>query len=211
MFRGFAQQNPAAGWADFTSVAMQSVEGRAALAAWRRSRRLLGLTRKKLAAVHEIAERHRQSKVLVFTADNDAAYAIAKRELVMPITCEIRRRERARVLSAFRDGSIRALVSSQVLNEGLDVPDADVAVVVGGTRGEREHVQRIGRLFSPQSGKASDGVRAGERGHARGAAVAPEEPGPCCRARCSRLAWRSAGRRSCRAPRGRATSPGSRH
>lgn len=153
VFRGFAQQNPGASWADFTSIAMQSVEGRAALAAWRRSRRLLGLTRKKLAAVHEILERHRQSKVLVFTADNDAAYAIAKRELVMPITCEIRRRERARVLSAFRDGSIRALVSSQVLNEGLDVPDADVAVVVGGTRGEREHVQRIGRLLRPSPGK----------------------------------------------------------
>jgi superfamily II DNA or RNA helicase len=37
-----------------------------------------------------------------------------------------------------------ALVSARVLNEGIDVPDADVAIVVGGTRGEREHVQRIG-------------------------------------------------------------------
>lgn len=153
VFKPFARQNPGSSWQDFTSVAMQSVEGRAALAAWRRSRRLLSMTRKKLAAVHEILERHRSSKVLVFTADNDAAYTIARRELIMPITCEIRRTERSRVLSAFREGSLRALVSSRVLNEGIDVPDADVAVIVGGTRGEREHVQRIGRLLRPGPGK----------------------------------------------------------
>ncbi|GMV17774.1 MAG: DEAD/DEAH box helicase [Polyangiaceae bacterium] len=153
VFRPFARQNPGSSWQDFTGVAMASAEGRAALAAWRRSRRLLSLTRKKAAAVHEILERHRSSKLLVFTADNDAAYAIARRELIMPITCEIRRKERARVLAAFRDGSLRALVSSRVLNEGIDVPDADVAVIVGGTRGEREHVQRIGRLLRPGPGK----------------------------------------------------------
>lgn len=153
VYRSFVRESPGASWQDFTSVAMQSTEGRAALAAWRRSRRMLSLTRKKLAAVHEILERHRGSKVLIFTADNDAAYVISKRELVMPITCEIRRKERARVLSAFRDGTLRALVSSRVLNEGLDVPDADVAVIVGGTQGEREHVQRIGRLLRPGPGK----------------------------------------------------------
>jgi superfamily II DNA or RNA helicase len=40
-----------------------------------------------------------------------------------------------------------------VLNEGIDVPDADVAIIVGGARGEREHVQRIGRLLRPVAGK----------------------------------------------------------
>ncbi|MBK7584853.1 MAG: DEAD/DEAH box helicase family protein [Myxococcales bacterium] len=153
VFKPFARQNPNAAWQDFTSVAMQSAEGRAALAAWRRSRRLLSLTRKKLAAVHEILQRHRSSKVLVFTADNHAAYTIARCELITPITCEIRRKERARALSAFQEGSLRALVSSRVLNEGIDVPDADVAVIVGGTLGEREHVQRIGRLLRPRPGK----------------------------------------------------------
>ena len=39
------------------------------------------------------------------------------------------------------------------LAERLDVPDADVAVVVGGALGEREHVQRVGRLLRPSEGK----------------------------------------------------------
>ena len=45
------------------------------------------------------------------------------------------------------------MVSARVLNEGIDVPDADVAIIVGGAFGEREHVQRIGRLLRPVPGK----------------------------------------------------------
>ena len=56
-------------------------------------------------------------------------------------------------LSAFRKGELRALVSAQVLNEGFDVPDAEVAIIVGGVRGQREHVQRVGRLLRPVPGK----------------------------------------------------------
>ena len=78
---------------------------------------------------------------------------IAREHLVMPLTCDIGRRERDEVLDAFPRGSIRALVSARVLNEGIDVPDADVAIIVGGALGEREHVQRVGRLLRPAEGK----------------------------------------------------------
>jgi superfamily II DNA or RNA helicase len=71
----------------------------------------------------------------------------------MPLTCDIDRRERERALAAFRAGELNALVSAQVLNEGIDVPDAEVAIIVGGTRGAREHVQRVGRLLRPAPGK----------------------------------------------------------
>ncbi len=91
--------------------------------------------------------------MLVFTADNEAAYAIARAHLIMPLTCDIGRPERDDALERFRRGEIRALVSARVLNEGIDVPDADVAVIVGGAFGEREHVQRVGRLLRPSEDK----------------------------------------------------------
>jgi superfamily II DNA or RNA helicase len=103
--------------------------------------------------LRSLLERHRAARTLVFTADNDTAYQIARAHLVMPLTCDIGRRERDQALDAFRRGSIRALVSARVLNEGVDVPDADVAIVVGGALGEREHVQRVGRLLRPAEGK----------------------------------------------------------
>ena len=71
----------------------------------------------------------------------------------MPITCDIGRAERDEVLERFRAGTLRCLVSAQVLNEGIDVPDAGVGVVVGGAQGKREHVQRVGRLLRPAAGK----------------------------------------------------------
>ncbi|MEK7770743.1 MAG: helicase-related protein, partial [candidate division NC10 bacterium] len=121
--------------------------------AWRQARRLVAFTQAKRRALHALLARHPDSRVLIFTADNETAYAIAREHLVMPLTCDIGRRERDDVLQRFRRGDLRALVSARVLNEGLDVPDADVAMVVGGALGEREHVQRVGRLLRPGEGK----------------------------------------------------------
>jgi superfamily II DNA or RNA helicase len=111
------------------------------------------LSRREATGRATLLARHRASRVLVFTADNDTAYAIAREHLVMPLTCDIDRRERQRALAAFQEGRLGALVSARVLNEGIDVPGADVAIVVGGTLGEREHVQRVGRLLRPRAGK----------------------------------------------------------
>lgn len=151
--RQFRSMHPTGTWQELVAAASQSVEGRAALRAWRRTRQLVGFTRAKAAAVKALLARHRDAKVLIFTADNAAAYAIAREHLVMPITCEIGRQERERALQGFRDGKLRALVSARVLYEGIDVPEAEVAIIVGGTQGEREHVQRIGRLLRPAPGK----------------------------------------------------------
>ena len=89
----------------------------------------------------------------MFTADNATAYAIARELLVVPITADIKRAERERMLARFRAGDAPVLVSSQVLDEGLDVPEADVAIIVGGSGSERRHVQRVGRVLRPRPGK----------------------------------------------------------
>lgn len=151
--REFRKLHPGASWQEFVAAAAATVEGRNALAGWQRARRLLGYTEAKAEAVDRLLARHRNARVLVFTSNNESAYAIARKHLIMPITCEIKRRERTWALEAFRAGELKALVSARVLNEGIDVPDADVAIIVGGTLGEREHVQRVGRLLRPVPGK----------------------------------------------------------
>jgi len=153
VYAEFRRAVPEASWADFSRHSARTPAGRRALAAWRQMRRLLSFTHAKRWALRSLLERHRDSKVLVFTADNDTAYTIARAHLVMPLTCDIGRQERDEVLERFRGGDLRTLVSARVLNEGLDVPDADVAVIVGGALGEREHVQRVGRLLRPSEGK----------------------------------------------------------
>jgi superfamily II DNA or RNA helicase len=107
----------------------------------------------KRTAIRELLARHRDDRVLLFTANTDDAYAIARESLIPVITAEVARKEREEILAAFRDRSVRAICSAQVLNEGIDVPDANVAILVGGALGAREHVQRIGRILRPREGK----------------------------------------------------------
>jgi superfamily II DNA or RNA helicase len=151
--QAFYQRVPTASWEDFVRSVADTGAGRRALTAWRQARRLLALTEAKRATMRALLQRHRGARLLVFTADNGTAYTVAREHLIMPITCDIGRKERAHALERFRSGALRALVSARVLNEGLDVPDADVAIVVGGSLGEREHVQRVGRLLRPATGK----------------------------------------------------------
>src|SRR5690606_484105 len=126
--RPFRKRYPLGSWQEFVSAASESPEGRAALLAWQRARRLVSYTQAKAEAVSRLLEQHASSRVLIFTANNEAAYAISREHLIMPITCEIKRREREQALAAFRAGELRALVSARVLNEGIDVPEADVAI-----------------------------------------------------------------------------------
>ena len=151
--RAFVRQCPEASWVDFVKGVSRSEEGRGALRALSAARRMLSWPTAKRRVLASLLHRHRAERSLVFTTDNDTAYAIAREHLVMPITCDISRKEREEVLARFREGSLRCLVSSRVLNEGVDVPDAGVAIVVGGAHGKREHVQRIGRVLRPMPGK----------------------------------------------------------
>ena len=128
-------------------------EGRRALAAWRRSRKLVAFTEAKQVAVAQLLIALRGTRLLVFTGDNDTAYRVASEHCIMPITCDIGREERKQALERFRTGALSALVSAQVLNEGIDVPDAETAILVGGRLGTREYIQRVGRVLRPAPGK----------------------------------------------------------
>ena len=44
-------------------------------------------------------------------------------------------------------------MTSRVLNEGVDIPSAEVGIVLSGTGTVREHVQRLGRILRPMKGK----------------------------------------------------------
>jgi superfamily II DNA or RNA helicase len=151
--RIFFEAAPGASWSDFVVSASKSDTGRRALAAWRRSRMIVRYPAEKRRVVNDLILRHRDARILVFAADNTTAYAVAREHLVQPITCDIGAAERSRALDRFAKGELRILVSARVLNEGIDVPAADVAIVVGGSQGSREYVQRVGRVLRPSEGK----------------------------------------------------------
>jgi len=141
------------GWTRFLVEASRDAEGRDAFKAWREQRRIALAAPRKLDALEQILERCRGERVLVFTDENDAAYEVSNRFLVPLITHQTKPRERRAFLEGFARGDFPVLATSRVLNEGVDVPAASVAVVLSGTATVREHVQRLGRILRPAPGK----------------------------------------------------------
>lgn len=77
-------------------------------------------------------------------------------------------------LALFRRGDLAALVAPRVLDEGVDVPDADVALVLAAFRTRRQLVQRLGRVLRLKAdGRTARLVLA----YARGTAEDPDRGG----------------------------------
>lgn len=150
--RGLSLGGPG-GWQRFLREASKSREGRVALRSWREARRILQGADAKLRLLEELLARHRDGRVLVFTHDNATVYGISRRLLLPAVTHQTPIQERRALLAGFADGSLPALVTSRVLNEGVDIPSADVAIVLSGTATVREHVQRLGRILRRREGK----------------------------------------------------------
>jgi superfamily II DNA or RNA helicase len=127
---------------------------REALLAKQRAREVMMNAERKVEELAGILDRHRDDRVIVFTAYTDLVYRLSERFLIPAITHETSSRERRRILERFRDGRYSRIVAANVLDEGVDVPDANVAVVLSGSGSEREFTQRLGRILRP---KADDG------------------------------------------------------
>lgn len=56
-------------------------------------------------------------------------------------------------LERFRNGEIRILITCKALDEGIDVPDAEIGIILSGTGMERQRLQRLGRILRKSDGK----------------------------------------------------------
>ena len=121
-------------------------------------RRKLTLTHRsseKLRVVEDVLSLHRTEQCVIFTASNRMALDVSARFLIPALTAHSDKRERNTVLDAFARGTIRALAACEVLNEGWDAPAVKIGVVLGGEKGVKEAVQRLGRLLRKSGDRAA--------------------------------------------------------
>lgn len=141
------------GWQRFIQVSSRSRDGRRAFRAWREQRSIALSCAAKRELLARLLRQHRRDRTIVFTHDNATAYDISRTHLVPAITHQTDAKERRWILQAFGRGDVLTVVTSRVLNEGVDVPAANVAVVMSGSASVREHVQRLGRILRRAEGK----------------------------------------------------------
>ncbi len=142
-------------WANFMASCARAQGGREVMAAYRKQKRLARASSAKLRVVWSLLRDHAGERCIIFTDDNATAYDIGKQMVLPVLTHHTKSAERKAMLAAFRSGELPVLVTSRVLNEGVDVPEASVGIVVSGTGSVREHVQRLGRILRPSGDKVA--------------------------------------------------------
>jgi superfamily II DNA or RNA helicase len=143
------------GWSQFIMASARSAQGRTAMKAYREQKRLAQAASGKLKELWKVFMLHPGERVIVFTDENSLAYQIGREFFVPVLTHHTKPSERIRILEAFKAGEVTVIATSKVLNEGVDVPEASVGVVLSGSGTVREHVQRLGRILRHKEGKSA--------------------------------------------------------
>jgi superfamily II DNA or RNA helicase len=129
-------------------------QARRALQAHHQARLIALNAEAKLGQVERLLSEHPDDKVIVFSEYNALVDTLSAQLALPSITYKTLPEERKVTLDAFRDGSYSKIVTGRVLNEGVDVPDANVAIVVSGSSTKREYIQRLGRIIRPKAQRA---------------------------------------------------------
>jgi RNA polymerase primary sigma factor len=131
-------------------------EGRIArtyLTAFTARRKVLAEARGKFRRMTALAEAARRAQgTIVFTQTKDAAADAAEVLQGQGLTTgflhsEMDRSERRSVLNNFAEGDTDVIAAPKLLDEGIDVPAADLAIIVAASRTRLQMVQRMGRVL----------------------------------------------------------------
>ena len=104
----------------------------------------------KISELKKILTENKFAKTIIFTQNNKMVYDLSDKFLIPFITYKTTKEERRNVLEGFKSGKYSTVVTSRVLDEGIDVPDAELAIIVSGTGSGREIIQRLGRILRPK-------------------------------------------------------------
>lgn len=118
------------------------------------ARKIAYNSQSKVEELRRLLQLHREDRIIIFTRYNDLVYFISNQFFIPCITHKTDKDERTELLKKFKSGAYTAIVSSQVLDEGIDVPEANIGIILSGTGSVREYTQRLGRILRPTEKKA---------------------------------------------------------
>ena len=159
-FEGYAEhsqwrtkaESPDDAWKMFAASARRSPAARRAMRAFRERERVVRMAESKFDESARVLRMFPNEQAVLFCGGTDVAMEVSRRLAIPLITASTPASERHAILGAMRDGTLRAVASVKVLDEGWDVPNAKLGIVLGdSTRGgARQHTQRLGRLLRRQ-------------------------------------------------------------
>ncbi len=144
------------GW-QFETIVKRTVfdpDARKALSNLEKARRVALEASGKIDQVEKLLQQYRDTKIIIFSRYTRVVERISDTFGIPLITHKTKMAEREKILQLFKEGSLTKIVTGQVLDEGVDVPDAAVGIIISGTGSKREFIQRLGRLLRPHKDRA---------------------------------------------------------
>ncbi|MEU4220597.1 DEAD/DEAH box helicase [Actinoplanes sp. NPDC026623] len=132
-------------------------DARGYLQAFSRRRQLLAECERKYRLLAEVAPAVATvGRGLVFgeskaCAEQSAEVLTDRGVPTMSMTSDLSQAERRKRLTAFKDGRVTMLAAPRILDEGIDVPEADLGIIMAASRSKRQMIQRMGRVIRPKS------------------------------------------------------------
>ena len=141
------EQEPGFQWKDLCSEAATGSQAARIMRLYREKESIEDRAIEKLSVLEDLFRLHLGEPMIIFTGSNAMARQVSMRFLVPCLLSHCGKSERLDYLEGLRDGVYRALVANQVLDEGVDLPEVKVAVVLGGKSSTRQSKQRLGRIL----------------------------------------------------------------
>ncbi len=137
------------------TILTAATQARAALSAFRAKRKIEEQAVGKFRVLEDLFRLHIGEPIIVFCGSNVMARAVSLRFLVPCLLSHCAKKERREYLEGFAAGRYPVLVANRVLDEGVDLPEVKVAIVLGGTASGRQATQRLGRVLRRGTGQRS--------------------------------------------------------
>jgi len=147
------KENPMFSWEDVCAESAVSQDSRRALKSYHAKRSIEDRAEEKLQTLEDLFRLHAGDRCIVFAGSNAMARDVSLRFLIPCLLNHCGKKERHDILEGFAAGDYPAIVANQVLDEGVDVPAAKIAIVIGGMASSRQARQRLGRILR-RSGNA---------------------------------------------------------
>lgn len=141
------EADPKYAWENVCKDAARDPAARRTMQAYFLRKSIEDRAEEKLRILEDIFRLHAGQRCLVFAGTNAMARDVSRRFLAPTLLNHSRKDERRIVLEGFASGAFPILIANRVLDEGVDVPEAKVAVVIGGQSSPRQAKQRLGRIL----------------------------------------------------------------
>lgn len=125
-----------------------------------RRARVMNLSVNRIRLALRLVLAHKGDRTIVFHEDIEACNVIQEVLSEAKVRSgvyhsKMNLRQRAEVLSAYRQGEIDVLITCRALDEGFNVPETEVGIIAASTATRRQRIQRLGRVLRPVKGKDS--------------------------------------------------------